>query len=378
MALAGRAAYDGALSSPHPDSAMATPSLQAPHAVRAAHIKQVAEAAGATLRQRHPILRHQDAIGAGILAFSLLGMLASGWLYVQGTWPAWLTIVFTAMFASLTHELEHDLIHKMYFRKTPWAHNLMMGLVWLARPSTINPWVRRELHFHHHKTSGQPIDLEERAITNGEPWGLRRLLMLADNALAVLLRAHHAPSPLNIVKRSFLAYFPLGVVFWASWHAFLAFHALDAIANVVGAPIAWSVGTQSFMHTLDTWVVVLIAPNVLRSFSLHFVSSNMHYHGDVEAGNQIEECQVLDSWLMLPFHLFCFNFGSTHAIHHFLVKEPFYVRQLTAAVVKPVMREMGVRFNDFGTFGRANRLGRSRLAGPARDNPQASTQGSVA
>ena len=85
---------------------MATPSPQAPHAVRAAHIKQVAEAAGTALRQRHPILRHQDTIGAGILAFSLLGMLASGWLYLQGTWPAWLTIVATAMFASLTHELE--------------------------------------------------------------------------------------------------------------------------------------------------------------------------------------------------------------------------------------------------------------------------------
>lgn len=357
---------------------MATPSPQAPHTVRAAHIKQVAEAAGAALRQRHPILAHQDAIGAGILAFSLLGMLASGWLYVQGSWPAWLTIVVTAMFASLTHELEHDLIHKMYFRKTPWAHNLMMGLVWLARPSTINPWVRRELHFHHHKTSGQAVDLEERAITNGEPWGPRRLLMLADNALSVLLRAHRAPSPLNILKRSFLAYFPLGVVFWASWHVFLAFHAVDAVAAALGSPVAWSAGTLSAMHALGVWVVVLIAPNVLRSFSLHFISSNMHYHGDVEAGNQIEECQVLDSWLMLPFHLFCFNFGSTHAIHHFLVKEPFYIRQMTASRVKPVMKAMGIRFNDFGTFVRANRLGRPATTTTGRDNPRASAQGGAA
>ena len=378
MAHSGMAAYDGPTSSPLPDSAMATPSLQAPHAVRAAHIKHVAEAAGAALRHRHPVLQHQDAIGAGLLAVSLLGMLASGWLHVQGIWPAWLTIVVTAMFASLTHELEHDLIHKMYFRKTPWAHNLMMGLVWLARPSTINPWVRRDLHFHHHKTSGQPIDLEERAITNGEPWGPRRLLMLADNALSVLLRAHRAPSPLNILKRSFLAYFPLGVVFWASWHLFLGFHASDAIAQAFGTPIAWSNETLALMHTLDTWVVVLIAPNVLRSFCLHFVSSNMHYHGDVEAGNQIEECQVLDSWLMLPFHLFCFNFGSTHAIHHFLVKEPFYIRQMTASAVKPVMRDMGVRFNDFGTFLRANRLGRADPVATGRENPQAPAPGRAA
>jgi len=53
---------------------------------------------------------------------------------------------------------------------------------------------------------------------------------------------------------------------------------------------------------------------------------------------------------------FCFNFGSTHGIHHFVVKEPFYIRQMTARVAHKVMAEMGVRFNDFGTFARANRL----------------------
>ncbi|MND77800.1 hypothetical protein D3C80_694980 [compost metagenome] len=38
-----------------------------------------------------------------------------------------------------------------------------------------------------------------------------------------------------------------------------------------------------------------------------------------------------------------------------MVKEPFYIRQMTAPVAHRVMREMGVRFNDFGTFARANR-----------------------
>jgi len=46
-----------------------------------------------------------------------------------------------------------------------------------------------------------------------------------------------------------------------------------------------------------------------------------------------------------------------------VVKEPFYIRQMTASVAHKVMREMGVRFNDFGTFARANRL-----------EPQARTQ----
>jgi hypothetical protein len=39
-----------------------------------------------------------------------------------------------------------------------------------------------------------------------------------------------------------------------------------------------------------------------------------------------------------------------------VVKEPFYIRQMTVPVAHKVMREMGVRFNDFGTFGRANRF----------------------
>ncbi len=60
----------------------------------------------------------------------------------------------------------------MYFRKQRLPHNLMMGLVWLARPSTINPWIRLHLHLNHHKVSGTETDMEERAITNGEPLGL--------------------------------------------------------------------------------------------------------------------------------------------------------------------------------------------------------------
>jgi hypothetical protein len=40
----------------------------------------------------------------------------------------------------------------------------------------------------------------------------------------------------------------------------------------------------------------------------------------------IQQTQVLNPWWMLPFQLFCFNFGSTHAIHHFVVRDPFYIR----------------------------------------------------
>jgi hypothetical protein len=110
------------------------------------------------------------------------------------------------------------------------------------------------------------------------------------------------------------------------------------------------------MGVVDFLAVVWLAPSALRTFCLHFVSSNMHYYGDVEDENIMQQCQVLNPWWMVPFQLFCFNFGSTHAIHHFVVGQPFYIRQLVAKDAHKVMREMGVRFNDFGTFRRANRL----------------------
>lgn len=328
-------------------------------AQRSAHIREVVLTRGVELRKRYPILNHQDALGAGILAFALTGMIGSAALYITGHMAWWVCLLLNAFFASLTHELEHDLIHSMYFRKQRVPHNLMMGLVWLARPSTINPWIRRHLHLNHHKVSGTEADLEERAITNGEPWGIARLLMVGDNVMSAFIRMLRAKTwahKFNIIQRALKVYAPLALVHWGAWYVFLGFHAANGIAYLMGAPIEWSATTLSVMQVIDIAAVVIIGPNVLRTFCLHFVSSNMHYYGDVELGNVIQQTQVLNPWWMWPLQAFCFNFGSSHGIHHFVVKEPFYIRQMTVPVAHKVMREMGVRFNDFGTFGRANRF----------------------
>ncbi len=328
---------------------------------RSAHIREVVLAKGVELRQRYPILLHQDALGAGILAFALAGMVGSAALYISGHMAWWVCLLLNAFFASLTHELEHDLIHSMYFRKQRLPHNLMMGLVWLARPSTINPWIRRHLHLNHHKVSGTETDMEERAITNGEPWGIARLLMVGDNLMSAFIRMLRAKTwahKLSIVQRSLKVYAPLALLHWGAWYVFLGFHGINAIAWLMGASVAWSANTLAVMQMIDIVAVVIIGPNVLRTFCLHFVSSNMHYYGDIEAGNVIQQTQVLNPWWMWPLQAFCFNFGSSHGIHHFVVKEPFYIRQMTVPVAHKVMREMGVRFNDFGTFGRANRFTR--------------------
>ena len=316
-------------------------------------------AKGVALRQRYPILKHQDALGAGILAFALAGMIGSAALYIQGQMAWWVCLLLNAFFASLTHELEHDLIHSMYFRKQRVPHNVMMGLVWLARPSTINPWIRRHLHLNHHKVSGSETDMEERAITNGEPWGFARLLMIGDNIMSSfirMLRAKTREMKFSIIQRTLKVYAPLALIHWGAWYVFLAFHAANGLAYLMGTPIEWSPTTVSVMSVIDIATVVIIGPNVLRTFCLHFISSNMHYYGDIEPGNVMQQCQVLNAWWLWPLQAFCFNFGSSHGIHHFVVKEPFYIRQMTVPVAHKVMREMGVRFNDFGTFARANRF----------------------
>jgi fatty acid desaturase len=319
------------------------------------YVRDEVTRAGEQLRARHAWLRHQDAIGALVLAISMAGMLACAWLFANGSLPAWACIALVALFASLTHELEHDLIHYMYFRRKPWAHHLMLALVWLARPSTMNPWARRELHFNHHRHSGTDVDIEERAITNGERWGLARLVMTMDNIASVLIRAARATSSAQrrrILRRGFLAFFPLGWLHWGLWYVFLGAHVVLFVARQLGDA---GIPAPGWLSRVDFLVVVWIAPNVLRTFCLHFISSNMHYYGDIEDDNPLQQCQVLNAWWLLPLQAFCCNFGSTHAIHHFVVKEPFYIRQWTAAAGHRALRAVGVRFNDLRTFARANR-----------------------
>ena len=113
--------------------------------------------------------------------------------------------------------------------------------------------------------------------------------------------------------------------------------------------------TSMLMNVINSAVVIIVAPNIIRQFCLFFISSNIHYYGDVMPRNALQQTQVMNRWWLWPFQLFCFNFGSTHCIHHFVVKDPFYLRQMTAPFAHKVLAEAGVRFNDFGTYKRANR-----------------------
>jgi fatty acid desaturase len=352
------------------DSRRKTVLLSAADRQKISRINAEVRRAGAELRQRWPWLRHQNALGVAALSVSVLGMAASGWSYVSGALPAWTCVLVSALFASIAHEVEHDLIHSLYFPRQGAIRGLMMAVAWLARPGTINPFVRKRLHLHHHKASGNQDDLEERAITNGEPYGAKRILMMADGVLAVLLRLDQAKGRrAKLLLFAALGYFPLGWLHYALLYTFLLSHGLGLVG--VELPVSASAAA-----VVDGACVVWILPHVLRSFCLNFVSSSMHFYGDVQRGNVLQQTQVLNAWFLAPLQLFCFNFGSTHAIHHFVASEPFYVRQLTATAGHRVLRASGVRFNDFGTFLRDNRYTKETVApSPSQTNwaiPEAS------
>jgi fatty acid desaturase len=343
---------------------------------RSQRIREGILQAGDALRARRPWLeKHQSAIGMTIFLASSSAILATAYGYYAGVLAWYAVIPLAAFFMSLLHELEHDLIHSLYFRKQRFWNNAMMVGVWLFRPSTINPFVRRRLHIHHHKVSGTESDLEERGITNGERWGLKRLLMTGDNLLAIYLRPFQTRRMLKafiqaqgdigaeekkaIIRENVRGYFPLGVINYAVWHGFIAWHTGVFLLGLAGVTVTVPAAAEGLLAFVNFFAVTISAPNALRTFCLHFVSSNMHYYGDVEKGNLVQQCQVWTTPWAIPLHLFCFNFAGTHAIHHFVVRDPFYIRQWIAPGLYPLLRENGVRFNDFGTFRRANRLATS-------------------
>ncbi|WP_339338024.1 fatty acid desaturase [uncultured Oceanicoccus sp.] len=319
---------------------------------RIADIVTTIKAEEQRLREKYSILQYQDWIGFAIMLLSLSGMVGGGYLYYIDAIPAWLCIVSAAIFASLSHELEHDLIHRQYFRKNKFMHNLMMLVVWVMRPNTVSPWYRRNMHFLHHKVSGTEKDMEERLVGNGIAYGFMRFLVMFDGLLGMLARRHVLKKDIDhfSVREVLSAAFPFAVLYFAIFYIFLGFHGFDYFW---GAEIAYPAWLLQGMDLVNFLVVAVIAPNFIRSGSLNFVTSAMHYYGGVD--NLIQQTQILKPWFFAPLHLFCFNFGSTHAIHHFVVGQPFYIRQMVSSVAHKVMVKNGVKFNDFSTFITANR-----------------------
>ena len=156
------------------------------------NIRKAIRDAEMDLRKRLPILQYQDTIGLSIFCGSIIGVIAMSMLYGLGVIPWWLALSLNMIFLSFLHELEHDLIHYIYFKKNQKIQDLMMWGVWIMRANIINPFVRRKIHFHHHKHSGTIDDSEERLLGNGKPYNLKRIILTIE---------HHWASGLKTKRR---------------------------------------------------------------------------------------------------------------------------------------------------------------------------------
>jgi fatty acid desaturase len=304
-------------------------------------------------KEKFPILKKQNLMGASIFLISCLGFVSNSYLFIKGFIPAWVCFIGNAFCTSFLHELEHDLIHQLYFKAKPHVQNFLMGGIWLFRGNLISPWYRRYIHLIHHRESGQQEDIEERLIGNGMPWGFKRFLVMIEPTLSVInfkeLReqASHF-KVLDIVK----AAFPIFIIFNVIWFSFLTHQGWKLISLIHGVVPPFP---QWYIGWVNILMVIYVGPNILRQACLSIVSSSCHYYGDITKANIMQQGQVLQPWYLWPLQLFCFNFGSTHIIHHFVVNQPFYLRQMVAPFAHAAMRKYGVRFNDVESLFRANR-----------------------
>ncbi len=303
------------------------------------------------LRSKYAFLSYQNVLGLSITLLSLAALIGVGSLYYMALIPAWLCVVLAAVITSISHEIEHDLIHKQYFSKNPLIHNFMMLVVWMMRPNTINPWYRRKIHLHHHYTSGTNQDLEERLVGNGIKNPFLRALVIVDGLLGLIINQARFKQEIKDFSFSkvFNAGFPITTSYFVVLYSVIFYHLINFFFPLAPHMPGWGLSIVSVFEFL---MVVLVLPNIVRSTSLNFVTSSMHYYGGVN--NVFEQTHVLTSRLFAPFHLFCFNFGKTHTIHHYAPNQPFYIRQLISAKINELMKKEGVRFNDFESIKNAN------------------------
>lgn len=300
------------------------------------------------LRQKYTWLQHQNALGMTWFVGSVLGMVATGYLWLTGSVAWYVMMPLMALFSSFLHELEHDLIHDLYFKETKFVQHFMFAFIWVAKLNA-NPWWRKPLHLKHHKTSGQIVDIEERLIGLGLPVGLKKLLvtMTPFGAYLVIFEVSRD----NAIRKSLPG---LNVLVATIVN-------IPILAAAVGCAVGSLLGPQyvpeptySIMYAVT---MLLYLPNILRQVSLQVVSTGCHYYGDIPENNVFFQNQVLNHWIMAPLQLFCFNFGETHIIHHYVTRQPFYLRQMIVPGTMDEFKRQGVRFNDLNIWSRAHAWG---------------------
>jgi fatty acid desaturase len=236
------------------------------------------------LRETYPLLstKYQDVTGLAIYLGSLTLWAAVSWMWAQGLMSTGLTILLNALIISFLHEMEHDLIHDLYFKRLPFVQHLMFFGIWLIK-SNAAPWWRKHYHLKHHQESGQVTDVEERLIGLGLPWwNPKRILVTLTPAATLLVGPDiQRDDPSFSIVNMFLANAPTvtassvsmifhGVMAWAAAAKLLESHQPDAFALL-----------QWLLPYMVAYNVTINFPNVLRQSCLVVISTYCHYYGDI-------------------------------------------------------------------------------------------------
>jgi len=305
------------------------------------------------IRKRFSWLAWQDTLCCAWFFGSLLIVALSTTLYLRSILPWLVATCVNGVAISILHELEHDLIHNLYFKTKPYVQHFMFLVIWMGKLHA-NPWNRKTLHLLHHKASGQVKDVEERILGLGLPFGLKRLAM-AVHPFANILQFdtvwRESGMPMALFYKQIFQNGPTIVIFAVLIHLFFLH-----LVNFYVYPLKFlfllgPILTWPFVR--DTMVVWLL-PNLIRNMSLIFMTTSCHYYGDIPKGYVYFQNQIINHPLLWPFQIFCFNFASTHIIHHYVPSQPFYLRQMIAHPVHAEMIRQGVRNNDFGVVFRSN------------------------
>jgi len=317
------------------------------------------------LRKKHSWLQYQDMIGLGFFLSSIFGAVVTAHLYIQGSLHWSLTMVSMMFFGSIMHELEHDIIHNLYFSKYPFIQDIMFAVIMLQK-FHISPWYRKKLHLRHHIVSGQKEDIEERLIGLGRKLDFKRLVTATNHAGVVLFTDEDSLN--QIADDNTKDYddhkFSKWYFVWQSWATLgnmtVLFHAWLGYQRAING---WTLGTYDpvnylpmglfpYVHAFNILVAV---PNMLRHVCLNMCATYCHYYADIPENSPLYQNQILDHWALIPLQLFCFNFGQTHILHHFVPAQPFYLRQMCVGKVLKVLENHGTRRNDMDIIRRRNR-----------------------
>ena len=210
----------------HTKPVTASGDKQQPHASSSAITRAIREADRRT-RERFPVLRHQSVLGIGFVLLGYGIAALSSWLYLMGHLPAWGCIFTNAVALAVLREIEHDLIHNLYFKGKRAVQNLVLFVIWPALGNVPSPIYRRMIHLQHHRSSGREDDLEERLIGNGTGFGPMRWLAMIDTGMSTLLRRRELDQIPGFRRGQLLRHLiPVVAIFYIVWVSFLIYHGL--------------------------------------------------------------------------------------------------------------------------------------------------------